>query len=66
MAGEEAPAHARLVGILGGDPRDMAEHGQARMSERIALAGLGQQDRGAAVDLDVRRMGGQARHQDEG
>ena len=64
MAREEAPPHARLVGALLLDAREGAEHGQARMRQRIALAGLGEQHRGAAVGLEVRRMGGKPRGQD--
>ena len=49
MARQEAPAHARIVGAVARDLRQAPEHREARMGERIALAGLGEQDRGAAV-----------------
>ena len=65
MAREEAPAHARVVGAVALDLREGAEHGQARMGQRIALAGLGEQHRGAAVDLDVGGMGRKPRDQDQ-
>ena len=64
MAREEAPPHARLVGALLLDARERAEHGQARMRQRIALAGLGEQHRGAAIGFEVRRVGREPRGQD--
>ena len=65
MSREEAAAHARLVRAIALDSRKNAEHGQARVRERIALAGLGQEYRGAAVGFQIGRMRRKPRGKDQ-
>ncbi len=65
MARQEAAADAGIVGAFARDRRKTAQHRQARMRQGVALAGLGQQQRGAAIDFEIGGVGGQLRHQDQ-
>src|SRR5919107_1068232 len=60
VTGEEAHPDPQLVG-----PGDGPDDGQARVRERICLAALRQQDRGAGVRLEVAGMRGEARDQEQ-
>src|SRR3569623_214677 len=65
MVREETPAQPRLVGRLPRHRRKASQHRQPRMRQSVALAGFGQQHRGAAVGLEVGGVGGKPRGQDD-
>ena len=65
MAREKPSANARFLGAVARDRHKIAQHGEAGMRQRIAFAGLGQQQRGAAVNFEVGGMGGEPRYQDQ-
>ncbi len=65
MAGEEAAPQTRLPQVVAPDMDEGAEEGEARMRQRIALAGRREQHRGAAVRFQVGGVRGETGHQDE-
>src|SRR5579884_3822927 len=65
MAGEKAAPYPRRIRRIWRDVGESAEHCEPRMGERITLSSGREQDESAGIDLDVRRVGGKPRYQDQ-
>src|SRR5260370_42123625 len=65
-AGEKAPPYPRRVRRILRDVGESTEDGEPRMGEGIAFSGGCQQYGSARINLDIGRVGGQPRYQDQG
>ena len=65
VSGEEAAAHSRLLRRVARHLDEAAEQRQPRMRQRVALAGRGEQHRGAAVRFQIGGMGRKPRNEDQ-
>src|SRR5260370_37854906 len=65
MAGEKAPPYPRRVRRICGDVGESSEDGEPRLGEGIAFSGGCQQYGSTRSNLDIGRVGGQSRYQDQ-
>src|SRR5262245_1633935 len=66
MAGEKPPPYPQRVGPIAFHLDESAENGEPRMGERIAFSGRCEQHGSTWINLDIGRVSGQPRHQNQG
>src|SRR5712671_624042 len=65
MAAEKPPLYPRCVRRISPDVRESTKDCEPRVGEGIAFSGGCQQYGSTRVDLDIGRVGGQSRYQDQ-
>src|SRR5713101_985305 len=65
MAGEKPPLYPRRVRRISPDVGESTKDSEPRMGEGIAFSGGCQQYGSTRINLDIGRMGGQSRYQDQ-
>jgi hypothetical protein len=66
MSGKEAPAGALVLDASSLETRGAADEGEARMRERVAAPDARKQERSARIGLQMARMGGKPRQEEQG